>query len=210
MDVIALCVSLLALYVSARSTWAINFKPGRVVANVPYLVIWQFSSWKGEHPTGDVCNRYITPSIWLGNVGALPVVVVELRLRIESKSGDFIAYPVAKVGLDVVEDQSQWKGKMSLTGGGPMPGFVIGRGGEWRNEYAFSTKLEEFEKLLGETTLHVEIREPGKNDWRSVMQECFNFGTHPYHLQPLKFSNSVSGSTRSFVYSRSWHERRGE
>ena len=130
MEIIALCVSLVSLYVSVRSTWTINFRPGKVVANVPYLVMWQFSSWRGEYPTGEVCNRYITPSIWLGNVGALPVVVEELRLRIESDARDFVAYPVAKVGLDVVEDQIQWKGKLSLSGGGPMSGFVIGRDGE--------------------------------------------------------------------------------
>lgn len=208
LEILALIISLLALYISARSTWAIHFKPGKIVANVPYLVMWQFSSYAGERPTGDVCNRYITPCIWLGNVGALSVLVEEIRIRIVSETGECTAYPVAKVGLSIVEDPIAWKEKVALTGGGPMPGFAIRGGDEWRNEYAFSTKLERFENLTGPCNLHVEVKESGKEGWNSIKSEKFDFGSHPHHLRPLKEGNQVSGSQLNWVYSMEWRQRR--
>lgn len=205
---ISLWASLFALYVSIRATWTINFRPGKLVSNIPYLVMWQFSSWKGEKPTGEVCSRYITPLIWLGNVGALPVVIEELRLNFKTTSGEVIVYPVVKVGIEVVEDPDKSEGKLGLVGAGPMSGFVVGRGGEWRNEYAFHAKQEDFEKLVGEVVLRIEAREQGKRRWRTIHKELFNFGPKPNHLEPLKNAGWVSGSMRNYVYSKSWHERR--
>jgi len=180
-DVLVLAFSALALYTSARTSWAVNFQPRKLIATLPYVVTWQFSSWLGDRPSGKPCNRYITPNIWVGNDGAIPILVEDMRLKYKSGTELFYAYPMHKVGLSIIENPTNWKGQASLGHGGPLAGFVVRKGDDWRNEYVFSAPLKEFEKLIGKGILTIEVKIAGKRKWKHLVSEHFDFGEHPQH-----------------------------
>lgn len=204
----ALWISLASFCVALLSAWMVHFRPASLAGTLSHVVTWQFSSWKGEVPSGEVCGRFLTPSIWLGNSGSATAVIEEVRLLFESDAKDFIAYPISKVGLDIVENPGAWSGKAGLGNKGPMPGIAIKGGDEWRNEYAFSAKLKDFERLYGAGVLKVQVKLAKKKGWVTVISEKFNFGVKPYHLEPLSFMGNVCGSMTGYVYSDAWHRRR--
>ena len=102
----AIFIALLSLYVSVRVAWETSFKPAKIVAVMPHCVMWQFSSWKGDKPTGDVVSRQMTPYLRIRNFGARHIVIEDLRIKFKTTNAIVFSYPVNKVAEEVIEAPS--------------------------------------------------------------------------------------------------------
>ncbi len=208
LDKAAIIISLASLYISVRIAWETIFRPARIVAVMPHCVMWQFSSWKGDRPTGEVVSRQITPYLRIRNFGAKPIVIEDLRISFVSKNSCVRAYPVSKVSEDVIEAPGNNQRQYGLGEGAPFSGIALSSNEEWKNSYAFSMNLKDYEILVGEVEVSVEIRVGGNKNWKVVHKDRFSFGTMPYHLRALKTETTTTGSTSNHVYSSRWEESR--
>ena len=202
----AIIIALLSLYVSIRVAWETSFRPAKIVAIMPHSVMWQFSSWKGDKPTGDVVSRQMTPSLRIRNFGARPVVIEDLRIKFKTSSTTVFAYPVNKVAEEIMEDTSNNKYQHGLGHGSPFCGISLASNQEWKNSYAFSMNVKDYEALIDDVNVSVEIRKGGSDKWKSIHKDIFEFGSMPYHLRSLKTETTAAGSTISTVYSKRWNE----
>ena len=204
----AIAVAVLAFGISCTTAWFTTLRPAKISAVMPHCVMWQFSSWIEDRPTGEVVSRQMTPYLVMRNVGARPIVVEDLRLRFVSDGGEVKAYPVSKVPFEVIVAPGTNTRRHGLGEGAPFPGIILAAGEEWKNSYAFSMNLKSYEVLKEEVEINLEIREGGENEWKSILKDVFSFGLSPYHLQPLKTEDTVIGSMNAHVYSRRWHDTR--
>lgn len=209
-SLIALIVSFFACAISGATAWFTILRPARISAVMPHCVMWQFSSWIGDRPSGDVVSRQMTPYLIIRNLGARPVIIEDLRIRFVTDQGDVEAYPVSKVPNDVIEAPGNNRRKDGLGEGAPFSGIILSPGEEWTNSYAFSMNVESYELLKGDVRIYVEIRKGGKEKWKEVLKDVFAFGAMPYHLRPLKGEGNVSGSMNAHVYSKRWNDARAK
>ncbi len=205
---LAIIISVLSLYVSGRVAWETTFRPAKLVAVMPHCVMWQFSSWRGDKPTGVVVSRNMTPYLRIRNFGAKPVVIEDLRLCFIGSEGKVFAYPVSKVPQDVIEAPGNNTRRHGLGEGAPFSGIALASGEEWMNSYAFSMAVKDYEQLINDVKLVVEIRRGGQKIWEEVLNDIFSFGSMPFHLQPLKTATIVAGSMNNHVYSKRWNDAR--
>jgi hypothetical protein len=92
----ALLLSVAALLVSFAALYFNKLQPGRPVGGISYVMIWRFSNL----PDGTETDFTSSPVLWIINVGARPLVIVNLRLRLTpEKSDDFYAYPTKIAGV---------------------------------------------------------------------------------------------------------------
>jgi hypothetical protein len=205
---IAIAISIVALIISGITAWFTVLRPAKISAVMPHIVMWQFSSWIGDRPTGDVVSRQMTPNLIIKNLGARPLIVEDLRIRFITDQGDLEAYPVSKVPDDVIEapgNNKRWDG---LGEGVPFSGIILSPGEEWTDFYAFSMNVKSYELLKDEVKTCVQIRKGGNEKWMTVIDDIFAFGSMPFHLRPLKGDNTVSGSMNAHVYSKRWNDAR--
>lgn len=173
---------------------------------MPHCVMWQFSSWKGDKPTGDVVSRQMTPYLRIRNFGARHIVIEDLRIKFKTTNATVFSYPVNKVAEEIIEAPSNNNQQHGLGQGAPFCGLTLAANQEWKNSYAFSMNVQDYETLIGDVNVSVEIRNGGSRKWKSIHEDIFAFGSMPYHLRPLKTETTTTGSTSSHVYSKRWNE----
>lgn len=194
-------ISILALVISGISLYFSRFQPGKLVGNLSYLILWRFSSKKD----GELTDFKATPAFWLANVGLRTLIVQDIRLSLLSETGDSCnIYPVNTVPTNAIETPSEFNeyGRLSL--GGPFQGLSIGSGQKWVSNYSFHIPKDFRERLVGPLSVKVEVKLNGKKKHKSVLEEIFEFGSQPYHLQPMIVGTEVESIP---VYSRRWKER---
>jgi len=207
---IAIAISIVALLISGTTAWFTVLRPAKISAVMPHCVMWQFSSWIGDRPTGDVVSRLIVPDLIIKNLGARPLIVEDLRIRFITDQGDLEAYPVSKVPVDVIEapgNNKRWDG---LGEGAPFSGIILSPGEEWSNSYAFSMNVKSYNLLKGDVRTCIEIRKGGNVKWIEVLEDVFAFESMPFHLRPLKGDSTVSASMNAHVYSKRWNDARAK
>jgi hypothetical protein len=100
LDIISLCIAIVSLCSSVFFAWYYNFRPAKVVGSISYLTIWCFSDGQGQFT-----SRKLTPSFWLENVGACPVIIEDVRLRFKTEKGlEFVAYPNSTISFETTEN----------------------------------------------------------------------------------------------------------
>ena len=177
---------------------------------MPHCVMWQFSSWKGDRPTGDVISRQMTPYLRIRNFGIKPVVIEDLRIKFKTQNSAVFAYPVNKVADEVIEAPGNNNQQLGLGQGAPFCGISLAANQEWKNSYAFSMSVNDYEILIQDVNVYVEIRTGGSNKWKTIHKDIFSFGSMPYHLRPLKTDTTATGSRNSHVYSKRWNDAHGK
>ncbi|CAG1769589.1 hypothetical protein BAC3_00395 [uncultured bacterium] len=210
LSAIGVAVSIVALVISGATAWFTTLRPARISSVMPHCVMWQFSSWIGDRPSGDVGSRQMTPYLIIRNLGARPVIIEDLRIRFITDQGDVAAYPVRKVPNDVIEAPGNNRCKYDFGEGAPFSGIILSPGEGWTNSYAFSMDVKSYELLKGDIRIYVEIRKGGNEKWKEVLEDVFAFGSMPYHLRPLKGEGSVAGSMNAHVYSKRWNDARAK
>ena len=208
--VTALVISLASLLLSWRTAWHNSFRPAQLVGTLPHLAIWTLSSYKGDQPTGEVAERYLTPSFWLANVGAKEALIEDIRLcfRPTGDGPPFFAYPVSSVPIEAVESPSLFHEQNRLGLGGPFTGFCLSRSAIWKCSFAFSMSGDHWQRLRDDLRAEIQVRLGGRNAWSTILHEELAFGSQPIHLQGLRTGNLVAGSLVNHVVSRAWQERR--
>lgn len=83
----ALAVSAIFLVVSGCVAWRSSFRPAKLVGVFPHLSVLTLGFTMGDHPTGEVCSRYIIPSFWLSNTGAQEYLIEDLRVTFRPRCG---------------------------------------------------------------------------------------------------------------------------
>lgn len=203
-------ISIIALLLSGLIAWDLYFKPAKIVGTFPHLTIWTLGKFKGDSPTGEISSRHITPSFWLGNIGAKNILIEDVRLFFRTSDGNnVIAYPTNLVPLEAIETPFKFNDYKSLRMGGPFFGFAIKPSEGWKSRYSFHASEENIKKLKGDVTVDVQITIKSKVNWKTVISEVYEFGSHPIHLQSLtSLSGHHAGSRMNYVLSKSWNERR--
>ena len=79
----ALLLSFVALLVSFAALYLNKLQPGRPAGGISYAMIWRFSNL----PDGTETDFIFSPVLWIINVGARPLVIVNLRLRFSPGKG---------------------------------------------------------------------------------------------------------------------------
>ncbi|MEW8232528.1 MAG: hypothetical protein AB2745_19560 [Candidatus Thiodiazotropha endolucinida] len=209
-ELIAIFFSLLSLYVSVRVAWDTRFKPASLSVVMPHFVFWQFSSYKGQSPTGEVVSRKHTPALCIRNFGAKPEIIEDIRITFKNNGNEVISYPVSVVSIDIIEAPSKNRGNRELGEGAPFLGISLAANEEWKNTYAYSMKVADYEILVGDVEVYVEVRTRNKKKWKSIYSDTYSFGTHPHHLRPLKQEGVMTiGSSNAHVYLKRWRETHG-
>jgi hypothetical protein len=207
---VAILISIIALYISAHVAWVSHFKPAELACTFPHLVIWTTSSYRGDKPTGEIASRHIAPSFWLGNSGAQSILIEDIRLLFITKEGEKIAaYPMNKIPSEAIESPSLFHDYELLRLGGPFLGFSLPASQGWKSTYSFSMKEDYYHKLKGVVIAEVQIVAGKKDEWRTVHKENFDFGTQPIHLQGLVTSQGQTAEVLiNHVFSSTWRNRR--
>jgi len=197
---IAIIIALFALCVSLGSAWYAHFKPAEIIANLPYIQFWAFSSKKD----GNVTDRKITPALWLANIGARPILIEDIRIifRIPGRE-EILSYPVNSVPEEAVTSPSEFHDYGRLTLGGPFRGFQLTSEKDWFSSYNFSIRREKYESLKGDVNVIVQIKSSKDRNWKTIHSDVFEFGSHPYHLRMPQ----NAGAVHNPVYSSIWKKR---
>ncbi len=196
-----LIISLLALIISGISLYFSKFQPGKLVGNLSYLVLWRFSSKKD----GELTDFKATPAFWLANVGMRPLIVEDIRLSLIQEAGASCnIFPATTVPIEAIETPSEFNeyGRLSL--GGPFQGLSLASNQKWVSNYNFHIPQDFHGKLVGPVNVKVEAKLNGNKNWKSVLSEILEFGSEPYHLQPMMVGVEIQSIP---VFSKRWKER---
>jgi hypothetical protein len=177
---IALWASAAASLVSFAALYYSKLQPGRAVGGISYAMIWRFSNLPDYTET----DFAFSPAIWITNVGARPLLVVNLRLRLRpKKSSEFKAYPVTSIPEEALSNSGEFNSYGRLTTGSPFRALALAPQQLWGPSYKFGIEKEHRDKLVGPVTVHVELKI--KDKWKTVCTDTLQFGSQPIHLRPL-------------------------
>ena len=176
---VALLLSAVALLISFASLYFNRLQPGRPMGAISYAMIWRFRNL----PAGAETDFAFSPVLWVTNVGARPLVIGNLRLRLTPKKGDsFYAYPTATIPEEAITgDEFNDYGR--LTTGAPFRGMALVPLQKWEPCYKFGIPKERREDLVGPVSVQVDLKIAGV--WQKVCTDTLQFGTQPIHLRPL-------------------------
>jgi hypothetical protein len=176
----ALLVSYVALLVSFATLYFNTLRPGRAAGGISYAMIWRFSNL----PDGTETDFTFSPSIWITNVGARPLVIVNLRLRLRPrKSSEFKAYPATSIPEEALSNSGEFSSYGRLTTGSPFRALALGPQQLWAPCYKFAIPKDRRDELVGPVTIQIELKTNDK--WKTVCTDTLQFGSHPFHLRPL-------------------------
>ena len=176
----ALLVSVAALLVSFAALYFTKLQPGRPAGGLSYAMIWRFSNL----PDFTETDFTFSPVLWIANVGAKPLLIINLRLRLRpAKSSEFSAYPVSSIPEEALSSSGEFSEYGRLTSGTPFRGLALASQQVWAPSYKFGIEKEHRDKLVGPVIVLVELKI--KDKWKTVCTETLQFGSHPLHLRPL-------------------------
>jgi hypothetical protein len=195
-----LLISLFALLISIGVPYFTYFRPAKLVGSFSHVVMWRFSS----NNDGRVTDKKLTPSFWLGNVGARPIIIEDLRLRFRDANGtECKAYPVTSVPVEAINLSSEFNeyGRLSL--GGPFQGFSLAPSEQWQSSYYYNLPEECYKKLKESTEIYVEIKSQGKNSWKKVMKDKLLLGKNGF-----SFGRMIGAQESHIIYTERWEQRK--
>ncbi len=198
-----LIISAAALVVSLGSAWFSQFRPASVVGDLSYLMLWRLSS----NNDGVVTDTVVAPVFWLRNIGARPTIISDVRLVFVPQDGQrYASYPVSLVPREAVESASEFKDVGRLSTGSPFRSFSLVASEQWISSYRFSVVAEVLKRLVGRVTVAIEFSSGVGTAWSPAMEDEVDFGSAPFHLQPIP----VGGAQSIPVYSERSKLRRGQ
>lgn len=174
----SLAVAILSAYIAARVAWDTRFKPAKIIGAFPYIVTWTFLD--GED--GKVSDRQLVPMFWLGNVGAKPILIEDLRLKFGLPDGiSLISYPSHSVPHEAIESPNTFSAYGALsTGKAPFCGFALAGSERWKSTFSFHLDEPEYQELKGNIEVSVQIRAQGEAKYKTVLNDRFTFGKPPF------------------------------
>lgn len=176
---IALLLSLAAFLVSFAALYFSNLQPGRPMGVISYAVIWRFSNL----PDGTETDFTFSPVLSITNVGARPLMIVNLRLRLIPKKGDdFYAYPTNAIPKEAITDDA-FSDYGRLTAGALFRATALAPQKKWEPCYRFDIPKERRSNLVGPVPVQVDLKIAGV--WQPVCTDTLQFGSRPLHLRPL-------------------------
>lgn len=189
-----------SLIISIVAAWYTFLSPANLTGSISYLVLWRFSS----NNDGKVTDRKLTPSFWIGNIGARPIIIEDIRVVFKSANGtECLAYPVCSVPLEAINSSGEFNqyGRLSL--GGPFRGFSLAHSEQWISSHHYNLSEECYNKLVGQIDISVEVKSQGNNRWENVIQDNVDFGKKPFHLQKM-----IGGIQSIPIYTEKWKMRK--
>jgi hypothetical protein len=176
---IALVLSAIALLISFASLYFNRLQPGRATGAISYAMIWKFSNLPG----GSETDFTFSPVLWITNVGARPLVIGNLRLRLAPEKGnEFKSYPTATIPEKAISS-SEFSDYGRLTTGAPFRGTALMPLQKWEPCYKFGIPKERRQDLVGPVRVHVDLKIDGL--WQTVCTDTLQFGSAPIHLEPM-------------------------
>ncbi|BBO66099.1 hypothetical protein DSCA_00290 [Desulfosarcina alkanivorans] len=195
-----LIISIVALAASFLVPYLAYLRPAKVIGSISHVVTWRFSSLNN----GKITDKKLTPSFWLGNIGARPIIIEDIRLHLKDSNGiECNAYPVNSVPLEAINYSTEFNdyGKLSL--GGPFQGFSLAPSEKWQSTYNYSVKDDCFKKIRGLTNVYVEIKSKGKNIWEEVLNDKLLVGNNGF--SPGRMLGPVESR---HIYTEKWKQRK--
>jgi len=197
---IASIVAILSLFIYIVYVWNSQLSPAKLTGSISYIVMWRFSS----NNDGKVTDKKLTPSFWLGNIGARPIIIEDLRLNLKDSNGtECKAYPVNSVPIEAINLSSEFNeyGKLSL--GGPFQGFSLAPSEKWQSSYHYHLSEECYKKLKGPTEIYVEIKSQGKKAWERVLKDKLLLGKNGFSFGPM-----IGAQQSGPIYTEKWEQRK--
>ena len=176
----SLFISCGALLVAFAALYFNKLQPGRPVGGISYAMIWRFSNL----PDFTETDFTFSPALWITNVGARPLVIINLRLRLKpEKSSEFISYPATSIPEEALSNSGEFSDYGRLTTGSPFRALALAPEQLWAPCYKFGIPKERRDNLVGPVTIQVELK---TNDgWKTVCTDTLQFGSDPFHLRAL-------------------------
>jgi hypothetical protein len=195
-----LIISFFALLVSIGVPYFTYFRPAKLIGSVSHVVMWRFSS----NNDGQITDKKLTPSFWLGNIGARSIIIEDLRLHFRDSNGiECNAYPVNSVPMEAINLSSEFNeyGRLSL--GGPFQGFSLAPSEKWQSSYQYHLPEECYDKLKGPTEISIEIKSQGKNDWERVLKDKLLLDKNGFSFGPM-----IGAQESHPIYTEKWKQRK--
>lgn len=197
---IPLFLTFLALFVSIIVPWFTYFRPGKLTGSFSHVVLWRVSS----NNDGKVTDKKFTPSFWLGNVGARPIIIEDLRLNFKDTFGsECKAYPVNSVPIEAINVPSEFNDYGGLTLGGPFQGFSLAPSEHWQSSYHYNLQEECYQKIKGPTDIYVEVKSKGDVTWKVVVKDKLILGKNG-----LVFGKMLGSHEFRPLYTEKWEQRK--
>lgn len=195
LDIISLCIAIVSLCSSVFFAWYYNFRPAKVVGSISYLTMWCFSDGQGQ-----ITSRKLTPSFWLENVGACPVIIEDVRLRFKTEKGlEFVAYPNSTISFETTENFKY------IEKGGLFLSFILDKSQKWVSSYEYSLHDNCYENLIGNVEVFIDIIDQKNQKWITVINDILEFGLKPFHLSMIRGCRSEIIP----IYTKKWKLRMG-
>jgi hypothetical protein len=194
---IALVISICAIGLNVSQAWLTSLSPAKVVGDVSYVVVWRFSS----NNDGKVTEVALTPAFWLQNVGAQSVVIRDVRMIFSPKGhAEIKSFPISTVPMDAIQDSADFKDYGRISTGSPFTSFSLVKSQVWVSAYRFG--IDALPELVGEVPVTVQVSTSDNADWTTVFSDSLDFGSKPFHLQPM-----FGGVQEIPVYTHRWSRR---
>ena len=198
---VSLFIAILSLFIAMGVAWFSVLRPSKIVGDLTYIGIKQFSSKRD----GVVTKRLMVPKFWLRNIGARAKVVKDIRFSfvIDERPPVYI-YPTHAVTKEIIDGTHAGDNDFNQPGA-PFSGFVLTKDELWENNYVFNLKKDVAEKMIGQGICCLEIK-PSSGGWEKVILNHHGL-TNPEFVSTMK---SNVGSIFSYIYPDRYQDRKNE
>ena len=174
LSVSSAAISVASFGLAARMAWVTKFSPPRLLGVASNLMLFTFRS-KVHTST----EQFLVPILWLTNSGAKPMLVQDLRLRIEIEGGEVHELsPGHTVPIEVVETAHTFSDFETVRHGlAPFGGFAVLPGEQWVNRYAFPVSLGSLDSLGRAGTVTLLFKQIGSKEFVGAIEQRFSFAS---------------------------------
>lgn len=173
LSIIGVLISLCSLLVASFLAWRTKFSPPKLVGSFSYLVIWRFGKNNKERSE----DIYVVPFIWLSNIGAKPILIGDIRMKlITAEENEIILSPNHTVPMEAIEKPNTISDfELIRLGEAPFSGFSIAYSEQWKNNNAFQITPEMRALLKGNVEVVLEICKLGTSKFKPAVSENIDF-----------------------------------
>ncbi len=192
---IALIISLFALGISFLQLYFNFLKSGKIIASFEKIQIYVMCS----NNDGKVTSRVFIPIFTLFNIGARPLLLVDIRLKLINSKIERPFYLSTEIPSESIYSPS-FHDYGRLHSGYEFKPFMLNRKSMWENNFSLGILLTESNELKNDIEFQLDVFHDNK--WETICNQIFSFGSFPIHLQPVP---SVS---INLVRTADWNRRR--